>query len=89
MASTTRGRLHRAQKAGALGQLYITVINKLFSKEFAESGSPAYDVLRNMKLTNEDQEAVAKAIAGDKEDPDQAGQDWVEENRDKVDAWLQ
>jgi glycine betaine/proline transport system substrate-binding protein len=67
----------------------VTVINKLFSKEFAESGSPAYDVLKAMKLTNEDQEAVAKAIAGDKEDPDQAGQDWVEENRDKVDAWLQ
>jgi glycine betaine/proline transport system substrate-binding protein len=42
-----------------------------------------------MKLTNEDQEQVAKAIAGDKEDPDEAGQAWVEENRDKVDAWLQ
>jgi glycine betaine/proline transport system substrate-binding protein len=59
------------------------------SKEFAESGSPAYDVLCKMKLTNEDQEEVAKAIAGDKENPDQAGQDWGEENRDKVDAWLQ
>jgi glycine betaine/proline transport system substrate-binding protein len=67
----------------------ITIINKLFSKEFAESGSPAYPVLQNMKLTNDDQEAVAKAIAGDKQDPDQAAQDWVEENRDKVDAWLQ
>jgi hypothetical protein len=42
-----------------------------------------------MKLTNDDQEQVAKAIAGDKEDPDQAGQDSVEESRDKVDAWLQ
>jgi glycine betaine/proline transport system substrate-binding protein len=67
----------------------ITIINKLFSKEFAESGSPAYDMLKAMKLTNEDQEQVAKAIAGDKEDPDEAGQAWVEENRDKVDAWLQ
>ncbi len=66
----------------------VTVIMKLFSKKFADSGSPAYDVLRNMKLTNDEQEAVAKAIAGDKVDPDQAGQDWVEENRDKVDAWL-
>jgi glycine betaine/proline transport system substrate-binding protein len=81
-------------KAGGNPEQYkceydITIINKLFSKEFAESGSPAYDVLKAMKLTNDDQEAVAKAIAGDKEDPDQAGQDWVEENRDKVDAWLQ
>jgi glycine betaine/proline transport system substrate-binding protein len=66
----------------------VTIINKLFSKKFADSGSPAYDVLKNMKLTNEDQEAVAKAIAGDKVDPEKAGKDWVEQNQDKVQAWL-
>ena len=66
----------------------VTIINKLFSKKFADGGSPAYDVLAKMKLTNEDQEAVAKAIAGDKVDPDKAGQDWVADNQDKVDAWL-
>jgi glycine betaine/proline transport system substrate-binding protein len=81
-------------KAGGNPEQYkceydITIINKLFSKEFAESGSPAYDVLKKMKLTNEDQELVAKAIAGDKEDPDEAGRQWVEENADKVDQWLQ
>ena len=53
------------------------MIEKLFSKEFAESGSPAYDVLKKMELTNEDQERVAKAIAGDKVDPEKAGADWV------------
>jgi glycine betaine/proline transport system substrate-binding protein len=67
----------------------VTIINKLFSKEFADSGSPAYDVLKNFEITNEDQEQVAKAIAGDKVDPEKAGRDWVEENADKVDAWLQ
>jgi len=67
----------------------VTIINKLFSKKFADSGSPAYDVLKNMKLTNEDQEKVAKAIAGDKQDPDDAAADWVKENQDKVDQWLQ
>jgi glycine betaine/proline transport system substrate-binding protein len=66
----------------------VTVIQKLFSKEFAESGSPAYDVLKKMTLTNDDQEAVAKAIAGDKVDPEQAGADWVEQNQDKVQEWL-
>jgi len=66
----------------------VTVIEKLFSKQFAESGSPAYDVLKNMELTNEDQEAVAKAIAGDKEDPEKAAADWVEQNQDMVQAWL-
>src|SRR5215208_4556504 len=67
----------------------VTIINKLFSKKFADSGSPAYDMLKKMKLTNEDQELVAKAIAGDKQDPEEAGQDWVDDNRDKVDQWLQ
>ena len=67
----------------------MTVINKLFSKKFADSGSPAYDVLKKMKLTNEDQELVAKAIAGDKVDPEEAGADWVEDNQDKVEEWLQ
>ncbi len=35
-----------------------------------------------------DQDAVAKAIAGDKEDPEKAGEDWVTQNADKVEAWL-
>ncbi len=30
-----------------------TIINKLFSKKFADSGSPAYDVLKRMKITND------------------------------------
>src|SRR5215204_2962086 len=66
----------------------ITVINKLFSKKFADSGSPAYDMLKKMKLTNEDQELVAKAIAGDKQDPEEAGADWVADNEDTVAEWL-
>jgi glycine betaine/proline transport system substrate-binding protein len=69
---------------------YITtIIQKLFSKEFAESGSPAYPVLKKMKITNKDQDSVARAIAGEKEDPDEAGRQWVEDNPDKVDQWLQ
>ena len=66
----------------------VTVINKLFSKKFADGSSPAYDMLKNMKLTNADQELVAKKIAGDKEDPAQAGKEWVADNADKVNAWL-
>jgi len=67
----------------------VTIINKLFSKKFADSGSPAYDMLKKMTLTNADQELVAKAIAGDKQDPEEAGADWVKDNQDKVDEWLQ
>jgi glycine betaine/proline transport system substrate-binding protein len=65
----------------------VTIINKIFSKKFADSGSPAYDLLKNFKLTNEDQELVAKWIAGDKMDPDAAGKKWVDENQDKVSSW--
>lgn len=80
-------------KAGGNPEQYkcaydVTVIEKLFSKQFADSGSPAFDVLKQMKLTNDDQEAVAKAIAGDKVDPEQAGKDWVEQNQEKVQSWL-
>jgi glycine betaine/proline transport system substrate-binding protein len=67
----------------------VTIINKLFSKKFADSGSPAYDMLKKFEITNEDQDSVAKAIAGDKVDPEKAGQDWVKENADTVDSWLQ
>jgi glycine betaine/proline transport system substrate-binding protein len=67
----------------------VTIINKLFSKKFADSGSPAYDVLKKMKLTNDDQEKVAKAIAGDHQDPDQAAKDWIDQNKSKVDSWFQ
>jgi glycine betaine/proline transport system substrate-binding protein len=67
----------------------VTIINKLFSKKFAGSGSPAYAMLKKMKLTNDDQELVAKAIADDKVDPEDAGKKWVKDNPDKVKAWLQ
>jgi glycine betaine/proline transport system substrate-binding protein len=81
-----------AKSGGAVEQYKcaydVTIINKLFSKEFAESGSPAYDVLSKMKLTNEDQEAVAKAIAGDKKDPEDAAKEWVDANQDTVQEWL-
>ena len=66
----------------------VTIINKLFSKKFADSGSPAYAALEKMKLTNADQEQVAKAIAGDKKDPEVAAKEWVDANQDTVDSWF-
>jgi hypothetical protein len=47
-------------KAGGDPQQYRcayddTIINKLFSKQFANSGSPAYPVLKAMRLTNDGQ----------------------------------
>ena len=63
-------------------------LDKIVSKKFSESGSPAYDLVKNFKWTNEDQNTVAKYIAQDKMSPEDAATKWVEENRDKVDEWL-
>jgi glycine betaine/proline transport system substrate-binding protein len=64
-------------------------LNKIVSTTFAESGSPAYTLVKNFKWTNDDQNLVAKYIAEDKMSPEEAAQKWVEDNPDKVDAWLQ
>ena len=66
-----------------------THLNKLISTEFAESGSPAVDLVKNFEWTNEDQNLVSSYIAQDSMTPDDAAKKWIEENQDKVDAWLE
>jgi glycine betaine/proline transport system substrate-binding protein len=63
-------------------------LDKIVSKKFADSGSPAYDLVKNFKWTNEDQNTVARMIAVDKLTPDQAAEKWVNQNQSKVNAWL-
>jgi glycine betaine/proline transport system substrate-binding protein len=63
-------------------------LNKLISKEFADSDSPAVDLVKNFTWTNEDQNTVSTYIAKDGMDPDDAAQKWIDDNQDKVDAWL-
>jgi glycine betaine/proline transport system substrate-binding protein len=65
-----------------------TIINKLFSKKFASSGNPAYAALKKFKISNSDQEMVAKWIAGDHMKNDKAGQKWIAANSAKVKAWF-
>ena len=64
------------------------VLNKVFSKKFANSGSPAYAALKRFKWTNSDQETVAKWIAGDHLNPDKAGKKWVDSHTATVNKWL-
>ena len=52
------------------------------------SGSPAADLVKNFTWTNDDQNSVAKAIAADGMAPEDAAQQWIDDNPDKVDAWL-
>lgn len=63
-------------------------LDKIVATDFAESGSPAYDLVKAFNWTNEDQNVVAKYIAEDGMDPEEAAEKWVKENQDKVDAWL-
>jgi glycine betaine/proline transport system substrate-binding protein len=63
-------------------------LNKLISKKFADSGSPAVDLIKKFNWTNDDQNDVSTSIAQDNLSPDDAAKKWVEANQDKVDAWL-
>ncbi len=63
-------------------------LDKIASKKFADSGGPAYDLVKKFNWTNEDQNQVAKYIAVDKMSDDAAAKKWVDANPDKVNAWL-
>ena len=52
------------------------------------TASPAYNLVQNFNWTNADQNVVAKYIADDGMDPEEAAQKSVDENPDKVDAWI-
>ncbi|WP_329184285.1 ABC transporter substrate-binding protein [Actinacidiphila glaucinigra] len=64
-------------------------LDKIVSKRFADSGSPAYDLVKNFNWTNDDQNLVAKYIAVDKMTPEAAAEKWVKANPGKVDAWVE
>ncbi|MDQ3617027.1 MAG: ABC transporter substrate-binding protein [Actinomycetota bacterium] len=64
-------------------------LDKIVATDFAESGSPAYDLVKNFHWTNQDQNVVAAYIAKDGMDPEEAAEKWVGDNQDMVDAWLE
>ena len=63
-------------------------LDKIARAEFMNSGSPAAAFITKFQWTNEDQNAVAKYIAVDKMTAEDAAKKWVDENPDKVKAWL-
>jgi glycine betaine/proline transport system substrate-binding protein len=64
------------------------VLNKLISTTFADSGSPAVDLIKNFTFSNDDQNIVSAYIADDGMSPDDAAKKWIDANPDKVAAWL-
>lgn len=63
-------------------------LDKIISTSFAQSGSPAVDLVKKFSWTNDDQNEVALSIAKDKLSPEEAAKKWVDANPDKVKAWL-
>ena len=63
-------------------------LNKVVSTEWADAGGPGVDLVKNFNWTNDDQNLVAKYIAEDGMDPEEAADKWIADNQDKVDAWL-
>ncbi|MBA3249683.1 MAG: ABC transporter substrate-binding protein [Geodermatophilaceae bacterium] len=66
----------------------VYTLDKIVATDFAESGSPAYDLVAAFNWTNEDQNVVAKMIAEDGMDAEDAAAQWVEDNQEMVDSWL-
>ncbi len=62
--------------------------NKIVSKKFADSGSPAYTLISKFKWANEDQDLVAAYITDQKMSDDAAAKKWLDANTDKWKAWL-
>jgi glycine betaine/proline transport system substrate-binding protein len=62
-------------------------LDKIVSKKFATSGSPAVSLLKNFTWTNEDQNSVARDIAN-KMSYDDAAKKWLAANASKAEAWL-
>lgn len=63
-------------------------LDKVFSKKFADTNSAAYQVLKNMKLTNEQQNEVAVLIADKGMNRKDAAKEWADKNKAVWQAWL-
>ena len=65
-----------------------TILKKVVSTDWADEGGPGVELVKNFKWTNDDQNTVAKYIAEDGMSPEDAADQWIEDNQDMVDGWL-
>jgi ABC-type proline/glycine betaine transport systems, periplasmic components len=63
-------------------------LDKIVSKRFADTGGKAFELVKNFRWTNEDQNSVANDITNNGMSPEEAAKKWVEANPDKWKAWL-
>ena len=65
-----------------------TPLNKIVSTKFATEGGKAFELIKNFKWTNEDQNTVSDYITNDKMTAEDAAAKWIADNPDKWKAWL-
>jgi glycine betaine/proline transport system substrate-binding protein len=65
-----------------------TELKKILSTSWVDEGGPGVELVENFEWTNEDQNQVAQYISAEGMSPEEAAARWIEENQDKVDAWL-
>jgi len=63
-------------------------LDKIARKAFVDSGSPAADLIRNFRWTNDDQNSVARDITVKKLSRDDAAKKWLDAHRTTWQAWL-
>jgi glycine betaine/proline transport system substrate-binding protein len=76
-------------KEGEIACAYPEVkLPKYMNADFARNGGTAAEFLRNFSWGTDDQNYVAQLIQGEAMPQEEAAAKWVEENPDKVAAWL-
>ncbi|HEX5567537.1 MAG TPA: ABC transporter substrate-binding protein [Streptomyces sp.] len=63
-------------------------LQKFLNADFAENGGEAAEFLKNFQWSTEQQNEVAKWIAGDGMDREEAAAKWVKENKDTWEKWI-
>ncbi|WP_433533216.1 ABC transporter substrate-binding protein [Micromonospora sp. CA-263727] len=63
-------------------------LDKIANREFAESGNPAAEMIKNFQWTNADQNEVARYLTVDKLSRDQAAKKWLDAHPEVWQAWL-
>jgi len=63
-------------------------LDKIARKAFVDSGSPAADLIKNFKWTNDDQNSVARDITVKKLSRDDAAKKWLDSHRTTWQKWL-
>ncbi|MBW1601400.1 ABC transporter substrate-binding protein [Streptomyces sp. JJ66] len=63
-------------------------LQKYFNADFAENGGDAAEFLKNFQWTTEDQNEVARMIAGEDMSPEDAASQWIADHEDVWKKWL-